>query len=159
MKNNDYRFFYYEPKHFEELFKLVMAFNYEHNRDKYSKSDTDKAKIEERQYLKENSSSEYYRYYICATGNEFIGHVWFGQQDSDRGKGFIEELYVKPEYRKKGIATSLMKEAIRWITNKNCSSIEVDVKSHNGDAIRVCQIMGFSEQKPKWTNFTLDLIK
>jgi ribosomal protein S18 acetylase RimI-like enzyme len=106
---------------------------------------------------KRNATNKYYRFYICALGNKIIGHVWFGQQDNDRSKGFIDELYVRPKYRRKGIATILGKEAIRWIREKNCSAIDVDVKVNNEASIKLCQKMGFSRQQPKWVALSMDL--
>ncbi len=76
-----YEFFYYQPRYFEELFKLRMKFEVEHNSEKRPNSISEKAKLEknERKYLKANSNSEYYRYFLCAKENKLIGHIWFGQ--------------------------------------------------------------------------------
>lgn len=159
MKSNKYRFFYYESKYFEELLKLTIKFEKEHNPEKRPKTKSENKKLEksERKYLKKNSKNKYYRYFLCAKGDKLIGHIWFGQQDSDRKKGFIDEVYIKPKHRKNGLATILIKEAIDWINEKNCSLIELDVKVHNKAVICLCKKIGFTEQKPEWINFLMNL--
>jgi len=158
MKDN-FQFFYYQPKHFEELFDLRMKFENEHNPEKRPITNAEKKKLEkaERKYLQSNSSSKYYRYYLCAKDDKLIGHIWFGQQDENRQKGFIDELYVESKYRKNGIATVLIDEAISWMKGKNCLSIELDVKTQNKAATKLYQKIGFHEQKPKWINFKMEL--
>lgn len=158
MKNNKYKFFYYDSQYFEKLFQLKMQFEKEHSPEKQPKSKSAKKKLEkaERKYLKKNSSNKYYRYYICSKGNKLIGHIWFGQQDSDRKKGFIDEIYVHPKHRKKGIATMLIKEAIDWMKRKNSSMVELDVKVLNKGAVSVYKKMGFVEQKPAWVTFLME---
>ena len=159
IQNNNYKFFYYESKYFEELFNLRMKFEKEHNPEKRPKTKSENKKLEktERKYLKKNSKNKYYRYFLCSKGNKLIGHIWFGQQDSDRKKGFIDEVYVKPKHRGKGVATILINEAIEWINAKNCSLVELDVKVQNKGAISLYKKIGFTEQKPEWINFLMNL--
>lgn len=161
MKSNNYKYFYYESKYFEELLKLTIKFENEHNPEKRpkTKSETKKFKKTARKNLKKNSSSKYYRYFLCSKGNKLIGHIWFGQQDSDRTKGFIDEVYVKPKHRGNGVATILIKEAIEWINEKNCSLVELDVKIQNKEAISLYKKIGFTEQKPEWINFLMNLTR
>lgn len=154
MKNEYLQFFYYEKKYFEDLFRLILEFRAEHN------PEIEVPEKEDKEHLAYNANSKYYRYYICAIDGVLVGHVWFGQQDSDRNKGFVDELYVKPPYRKRGIATSLLTEAIRWIKSKGCSAIEIDVRSQNIGALRLTKEMGFSERAPApdWISLSMDLI-
>lgn len=159
-KTKKFNYFYFTSDYFEKLNKNSLKFTYEHDEKHAQKKGAEKEEFEklERKYLKKNATNKYYRFYLCAVDDKLIGHIWFGQQDSDRTKGFIDELYVKPKYRNLGIATHLMKEAILWIKDKNCTAVELDVKLKNTQAIELYKKIGFAEKSPTYATFALELV-
>ncbi|NLZ47885.1 MAG: GNAT family N-acetyltransferase [Clostridiales bacterium] len=48
---------------------------------------------------------------------------------------YIDSLYVKEEYRKKGIGKLLFNEALNWIYSNKVSEVELNVWQFNQDAI------------------------
>ena len=152
-----YQFFYYQSKHFESLFKIYVEFDFIINPQKRQKKDFDIEKYnqEERGYLKENTSDKYYRFYLCILKQEVIGFTWFGQSDDNRNEGFIQELYVKPKYRKRGIATKLLLEGFKWIKAKSCPLVEIIVPTEQKNAIKLYNKMGFIKQKQEPTFFIM----
>ncbi|AFZ71038.1 ribosomal-protein-alanine acetyltransferase [Caldisphaera lagunensis DSM 15908] len=60
--------------------------------------------------------------------------------------GHVISIAVLPEYRKKGIGTALLKEAIsRMKDNYNAESVYLEVRVSNNDAISLYKKMGFEE--------------
>ena len=53
--------------------------------------------------------------YLAVAGKEIIGSVL---ATPDTRKGWINRLAVVPEYRRKGIASSLVIKAEQWLENK-----------------------------------------
>ncbi len=67
-----------------------------------------------------------------------------------RGKYLrIEDIYIVPEHRRKGIGKSLMQLAFQIAMQENCSRIELAVISWNFEAIRFYQKLGFENLTEK----------
>ena len=64
---------------------------------------------------------------------------WF--QTSTR-EAHIEDLYVKPAYRRRGLGTRLMEEAMKRIREKGVGNVEVSVLSDNVKAVRFYEKFG-----------------
>ena len=58
-------------------------------------------------------------------------------------KGEIESIYVKPQYRRSGIGTSLMSRAIDWLDSKNVAQKTVGVVCGNEQAFDFYSQFGF----------------
>jgi aminoglycoside 6'-N-acetyltransferase I len=59
--------------------------------------------------------------------------------------GYIEGLYVKPEYRKNGFGKTLVDVAEQWAKEKGCREIASDAEITNEASIQFHQQAGFSE--------------
>lgn len=59
-------------------------------------------------------------------------------------KGYISDLYVKPEMRKQGIGRALMNEAVK-IMKEYFDKIQLQVYSGNENAIKLYRSMGFKD--------------
>ncbi len=57
--------------------------------------------------------------------------------------GFIGDLYVKPDFRRKGIGRSLVENAIGFFDSQKVQQIELLVAIKNDNAIEFWQSMGF----------------
>jgi aminoglycoside 6'-N-acetyltransferase I len=66
-----------------------------------------------------------------------------GSQDSPTG--FIEGIYVKPEYRKKGISKKLIEKGESWLKTKGCSQIGSDIEQSNITSYHFHKSVGFKE--------------
>lgn len=51
----------------------------------------------------------------------------------------IEEIYIEPEYRSKGLAT----EFFRWLKHKGAMRLRIEVEDYNEGAKRLYERMGF----------------
>lgn len=145
----DFTFRYYVKEDFDKLLKIVIEFSYHLKRGTERKPGFNKEQFEkdEQKYLRSNSANKNYRFYICSKKGKFIGFIFFGKQDNDKTKGFVGELYVKPIHRGKGIATTLLSEAKRWISDQQCSEVEIDVFTQDKEAMQLYEKPGYKKQK------------
>jgi ribosomal protein S18 acetylase RimI-like enzyme len=60
-----------------------------------------------------------------------------------RKLGHIGPVYVIPEYRCRGVARALMKEALKWMKNREVTYVELNVVVKNAAAIAVWTALGF----------------
>jgi ribosomal protein S18 acetylase RimI-like enzyme len=86
-------------------------------------------------------------YYLIVTeDSKLMGWILIGaskDQFTDRVIGFIYELYVKQEFRGKGISKQLMKSAIDYLKLEGYPEIRLGVFAGN-HAIQLYEKMGFS---------------
>jgi ribosomal protein S18 acetylase RimI-like enzyme len=59
--------------------------------------------------------------------------------------GRIEELYIAPEYRGKGIASALMQKMEIFLKEKGCDYILVGVKAYNQNAHELYKHLGYKD--------------
>jgi ribosomal protein S18 acetylase RimI-like enzyme len=57
--------------------------------------------------------------------------------------GHIGGVYVTPEYRRRGIAAVLMKEAFEWMKNREVEYVELNVVVQNAAGIAAWTALGF----------------
>lgn len=81
---------------------------------------------------------------------EFKGFVSFKIKDSapcfNRGQKLkISELFVKEKYRRKGLASKLMEEAMNY--SEDCSTVELNVNVRNEKAKEFYKKHGFNEER------------
>lgn len=62
-------------------------------------------------------------------------------------RAVLDALYVKEEYRNHGIASSLVKEFLKWSNEKNVKYIEVSVMAKNSVAKKLYKNNNFVENK------------
>ncbi len=78
-----------------------------------------------------------------------IACVWMGnaidQVTGDR-YSHIFSLYVMPEYRHQGIGKALMNQAISYAKNRGDQKIGLQVFSHNQQALKMYNSLGFETQ-------------
>ena len=67
---------------------------------------------------------------------------------------YLEDLYVKPEYRHKGFGRRLMAYIAHWAKAKNCGRFEWAVLNWNTPAIELYEKLGAVPQK-EWTVYRL----
>lgn len=59
--------------------------------------------------------------------------------------GYLEGLYVHPNYRQRGIARHLVTACEEWASSKGCSEFASDVELSNVDSQRMHEKLGFQE--------------
>lgn len=68
--------------------------------------------------------------------------------------GYVEAIYVKPDYRKQGIAKELIAIAEKWASEKGCTELGSDTEIDNLPSQQFHKNLGFKE-----ANRTVNFIK
>jgi aminoglycoside 6'-N-acetyltransferase I len=59
--------------------------------------------------------------------------------------GFVEGIYVSPDFRRMGISQKLLKEGERWLKEKGCTQIGSDIELDNDSSYYFHTSVGFKE--------------
>ena len=59
--------------------------------------------------------------------------------------GYLEGVFVKEEYRKRGLAREMLEECQKWAKRQNCVEFASDCELDNDDSLRFHIKMGFAE--------------
>lgn len=87
---------------------------------------------------------------VAKIDNKIIGYLYGFILNSDidiEQKAQLDALYVEEEYRKLGIANSLINEFINWAKLKQVKFIELNVCNENINAINLYKKYGFKDIK------------
>ena len=92
------------------------------------------------------------RTYLCVDDNEqAVAFIYVAlRYESVQGAretpvGYIEGLYVQPEYRRQGIAHLLIHEASNWAYKKGAEQLASNAQAENELSIDFHKAVGFSE--------------
>jgi GNAT superfamily N-acetyltransferase len=82
--------------------------------------------------------------------------VWFHNYSTFLGKAgiYLEDLFVQPEYRRRGIGRRLLSHLARLAVDRDCGRMEWSVLGWNETAIRLYRSVGASPMQ-EWTVFRL----
>jgi aminoglycoside 6'-N-acetyltransferase I len=59
--------------------------------------------------------------------------------------GYLEGIYIHPEYRKKGLARALVRNAESWASTRGCTEFGSDAKLDDSASIAFHNAVGFRE--------------
>lgn len=59
--------------------------------------------------------------------------------------GYLEGIYIRPEYRRKGYAKELLADCEEWAEKKGCSEFASDCELDNDVSLQFHMAMGFEE--------------
>ncbi|HDJ25963.1 MAG TPA: GNAT family N-acetyltransferase [Candidatus Bathyarchaeota archaeon] len=86
---------------------------------------------------------------VAEAGGELVGFVLFAERESalksPYRRAVIYDLYVKPEWRRKGVATRLMGAALERLKAKGIDLVTVSVAASNQVAFKLYKKLGFQE--------------
>lgn len=84
---------------------------------------------------------------LVLDGDVTIGFNWTRLERRQRGtQGWIGMMGAHPDYRGKGLGTSIMRAGVRYLRNSGASRIDLTVDSLNPSAHRIYRAGGFSRQ-------------
>ncbi|TXK74521.1 GNAT family N-acetyltransferase [Paenibacillus sp. N3.4] len=114
--------------------------------DEYLKVDMEiwpEAPIGIKQFM-DNQNHTAWTAFVVRENGVLVGSVmtWI---DED-GDGIIEDVFVRKPWRKQGLATHLLSQAIIYLKNNGCSFVELQVETANKSALSLYHTVGFKEE-------------
>ncbi len=93
---------------------------------------------------------EDYAVFGARAGERLIGMIEVGQRDVGEGcttspVGYIEALWVEPDFRRQGVARALVEAAIGWARSRGYRELASDAELSNTISHAMHEAMGFSE--------------
>ncbi|MFG6495108.1 GNAT family N-acetyltransferase [Fictibacillus sp. UD] len=128
-----------EEKYLDQITKMGM--------DLWPDNNSDELKEEFAQLL----SSHKDKVLLCLNDDEPIAFIHvslridYVEGSRSSPTGFVEGIYVKPEYRRKGISNKLIAEGERWLKTKGCKQIGSDIELTNDTSYHFHTSVGFIE--------------
>jgi aminoglycoside 6'-N-acetyltransferase I len=106
---------------------------------------------------------DYQNEYVAKTGDVCAAFISLSvRTDYVEGKtgskpvGYVEGIYVRPEYRKRGIAKELVDFAKKWSDDQGCSMLASDCALSNEESRSFHNALGFHEAGVQ-VHFTMHL--
>ncbi len=81
------------------------------------------------------------------------GFVLFGLEAHrflPRVNGMIYELYIEPQFRRKGVAQTIARQAIRELQSKSPAKIQLEVMEGNEAAVALWESLGFRKVSERY---------
>ena len=89
--------------------------------------------------------------FLCKVGQAYVGFIHvslrvdYVEGSSSSPVGFVEGIYVKESYRKRGIAKKLVAQGERWAKARGCSEMGSDIEEQNIASYDFHRSVGFQE--------------
>ena len=88
-------------------------------------------------FLVQNKAGEYLGFVNLSLRSDYV------QGASSTPVAYVEGIYVKPRYRKQGIAKALVKQAEKWAKEQGCQELASDAKLSNLVSQKFHESLGF----------------
>ena len=93
---------------------------------------------------------------VAKAGGRIVGYVLFGERrsplESPYRRGVIHDLYVRPGWRRRGLGTRLLEEALARLRATGVDLVTISVATTNRAALALYRKLGFED-------FLLTLVK
>ncbi len=133
---------------FNELLKLKLESKEEERKFNNSLKPVEDVKDYYRTYLRNDLGSDWRAVFIAEDNNSMIGLavgkiyrtlMVAGYERS----GYLSNVYVKKEYRRKGVAFKLTKEILKWFKQKGAVNVTLEIYPDNTAAEGLYKKFGF----------------
>ncbi|MBK6565926.1 MAG: GNAT family N-acetyltransferase [Saprospiraceae bacterium] len=107
-----------------------------------------------KEIFNDNIENKNYLYLIAENKNEKIGFITFHTQNLLHHCGLvgeIQEFYIIPNYRKKGVGRQLFNKITDFSAKQNLKSIEVTTNKKRIENIAIYENLGFNLTHNKFT--------
>ncbi|MBU1167448.1 GNAT family N-acetyltransferase [Patescibacteria group bacterium] len=127
-------------ENFEDWLNLGMLLWPDHSREELRKdfSDTLESHNEEVFGCK-NDQNELIAFISLSIRSDYV------EGSSTSPAGYVEGIFVKPDYRNQGIANKLVKMGEEWTVSKGCTEIGSDAEIENVESQKFHKKIGFKE--------------
>lgn len=100
---------------------------------------------------------DYFEFFVAEINNDIVGFaLYFYAYYTWVGKSlYLDDIYIKPEYRGKGIGKLLLEKVIHTAKEKDCKRVRWQVLDWNHNAIEFYKKIG-AEISSEWLNCNLN---
>lgn len=83
------------------------------------------------------------KFFVAETGNKLLGYIGVKAVIDE---GYITNVAVSPQYRRKGVAAALLDKIFEYAEEKRLSFVSLEVRPSNTAAVSLYQKTGFKEE-------------
>ncbi len=99
-----------------------------------------------RQSLFDGTTDDCFDVIATDSGGKFVGRLHCIRNEKDRGLWYYGDLFVVPDYRRKGVATQLVGTAKAHLSELGAHSVRCYVEPQNEPSLRLQRSLGFAEK-------------
>ena len=96
---------------------------------------------EPRDVIQRKNSVQRELFLVCEVEARVVGTVLAG---FDGVRGWVHHLAVLPEFRRRGLATLLMRTAERDLTRAGCPKLNLQVRASNSEVVAFYESLGYT---------------
>ncbi|PNX51293.1 MAG: hypothetical protein BV458_11745, partial [Thermoplasmata archaeon M9B2D] len=87
---------------------------------------------------------------VALVNDTIIGYICVLIQERspihlEKASGFLDGIFVKPDYRHQGVGSELYQMALRWLKEHEIGSMRLTVSPHNSVGLSFWRKQGFTE--------------
>lgn len=137
----------YQETDKDQLRSLIIESSlYQKQQLEQEKIDAEKVKEEMSNFFEKNLKDETWHYIIAEDEGRVIGFVTTEVSTVYIRSGFINDLYVLPEYRKQGVGKQLLEAGLQWLKDRGVMKVTLAVHISNTEAINLYTNAGFKNE-------------
>ncbi|MEE1185458.1 MAG: ribosomal protein S18-alanine N-acetyltransferase [Acutalibacteraceae bacterium] len=80
------------------------------------------------------------KFFVAENEKDILGYIGFS---AVAGEGYITNVAVFPKYRRMGVGTAIVNEAVSYCKKENLEFLSLEVRKSNDEAIRLYEKSGF----------------
>jgi len=125
---------------FDEWLSMGLALWPHHKKKELEKVFRTELKSDKhKHFLVQNENGEYLGFINLSLRSDYV------QGSSSSPVGYVEGIYVKPKYRKQGVAKELIKQAEKWSKKQGCKELGSDAELRNTVSQKFHKNLGFKK--------------
>lgn len=125
---------------FEEWLSMGIALWPDHKKNELEKVFREELKSNKhKHFLAKDEDGEYLGFINLSLRSDYV------QGSSSSPVGYVEGIYVKPKYRKQGVAKELVRQAEKWAKKQECKELGSDTELINIDSQKFHKNLGFKK--------------
>lgn len=141
-----------DTKDFVAFYKKLTS---ESNYLTFSPDETEKKAAKEEDFIKKYD--DYKQVFIALEDDKIVGYIGIGRSHLFRLNHVAKfTVGVLEDYKRRGIATQLIKFAEKWAKEKGVKRLELSVITKNKEAVALFQKTGFKEEGMRKKSMKID---
>lgn len=137
-------------KDFDKVLEIKLESKVEERKYNPSLEPVNKVIANYKEYLTNDLKSEWRAVFIAIEKDKVIGIITAKIYRTlivagDERRGYISNLFVSPEFRRKGTGSKLFDEAIEWLKSKGAKGLTLEIHSLNKDKVKFYHKKGFKD--------------